>query len=51
MGALLEIAQGVTGRGHCRLRDLVPDMVGASLAFLLIALWHSYRGRRSQEQR
>jgi hypothetical protein len=25
MGALVEVAEGMTGRGHCRVRDLVPD--------------------------
>src|SRR5881296_3116688 len=29
VGALVEIAEGMTGRGHCRLRDLVPDAAGA----------------------
>jgi hypothetical protein len=46
MGALLEIAQGLTGQGHCRLRDLVPDATGALLALLLIALGTSYVARR-----
>ena len=51
MGALLEIAQGLTGQGHCRLRDLVPDATGAALALLLIALGTSYVARRAQGQR
>jgi hypothetical protein len=25
VGALVEIAEGVTGAGNCRLRDLIPD--------------------------
>src|SRR5437016_572153 len=31
VGALVEIAEGMTmtGRGHCRVRDLVPDAAGA----------------------
>ena len=29
MGALVEAAEGITGRGNCRLRDLIPDSVGA----------------------
>jgi hypothetical protein len=49
MGALLEAAQGVTGHGHCRSRDLVPDSVGASLACLLL-LWYSHRVHRSERQ-
>ena len=47
MGALLEIAEGVTGYGHCRVRDLVPDFAGASLAALPI-LWYFHRARRGQ---
>ncbi|HEX8558156.1 MAG TPA: VanZ family protein [Pyrinomonadaceae bacterium] len=39
MGALVEVAQGVTGEGHCRLRDLIPDsagiLVGAGVVLLL----------------
>src|SRR5438552_3292887 len=30
VGALVEIAEGMTGRGHCRVRDLVPDAAGAA---------------------
>jgi len=37
MGVLVEVAEGVTGRGHCRARDLVPDgagcLIGAAIAF------------------
>ncbi len=41
VGALVEIAEGMTmtGRGHCRLRDLVPDAAGALGAALLLAVW------------
>lgn len=28
MGALVEVAQGVTGEGNCRLRDIIPDAAG-----------------------
>jgi hypothetical protein len=45
MGALLELAQAVTGYGHCRLRDLIPDSIGGLLAALLLSLWHLQRGR------
>lgn len=37
IGALVEIAEGATGQGHCRSRDLIPDAVGA-LAGSVIAL-------------
>ena len=41
VGALVEIAEGMTmrGRGHCRVRDLVPDAAGALGAALLLAVW------------
>src|SRR6266566_2454661 len=41
VGALVEIADGMTmtGRGHCRVRDLVPDAAGALGAALLLAVW------------
>ncbi len=39
MGALVEAAQGVTGEGNCRLRDIIPDaagvLVGAGVVLLL----------------
>lgn len=43
MGALVEVAEGLTGQGHCRVRDLVPDMVGALLVALPLALWYRRR--------
>src|SRR5713226_3622907 len=43
VGALVEIAEGMTGRGHCRLRDLVPDAAGALGAALLLAVWSRLR--------
>src|SRR5947208_6107590 len=41
VGVLVEIAEGMTmtGRGHCRVRDLVPDAAGALGAALLLAVW------------
>lgn len=39
MGALVEVAEGVTGRGNCRARDLVPDAAGAVGAMLVLAIW------------
>lgn len=38
MGALVEIAEGVTGKGHCRLRDLIPDTAGALIGASIILL-------------
>jgi VanZ family protein len=45
MGALVELAQGVTGKGHCRLRDLVPDTAGAFLGAAVVAAWRLVRRR------
>ena len=42
-GALVEIAEGVTGRGVCRVRDLVPAVAGALGAVLILALWSRLR--------
>jgi hypothetical protein len=40
MGGLVELAQGVTGEGNCRSRDLIADaigiLVGAAIVWLLI---------------
>src|SRR5438477_179784 len=43
VGALVEIAEGTTGRGHCRVQDLVPDAAGALGAALLLAGWSRLR--------
>jgi len=36
MGMLVELAQGVTGGGHCRLRDLIPDAAGIVLGSIVV---------------
>ncbi len=38
MGALVEVAQGVTGEGNCRLRDLIPDGVGVLAGSAVVLL-------------
>lgn len=38
MGALVEIAQGVTGEGNCRLRDLIPDGAGILIGSVVVLL-------------
>lgn len=38
MGALVEVAQGVTGEGNCRLRDLIPDGVGILFGSMIVLL-------------
>lgn len=40
MGALVEGAEGITGKGHCRLRDLIPDTAGALLGSVIVLLLH-----------
>ena len=37
MGLLVELAQGVSGHGHCRMRDLVPDSAGALAGFAIVS--------------
>lgn len=50
MGASVEAAQGISGWGHCRLRDLVPGGAGVLLGGMIAALWAGARswlsGRR-----
>ena len=36
MGLLVELAQGVSGHGHCRMRDIIPDAVGALLGCAIV---------------
>ena len=37
VGGLVELAEGVSGSGHCRLRDLLPDAAGALLGWVALA--------------
>jgi hypothetical protein len=39
VAALVEVAQGMTGQGRCRVRDLVPYAAGALGAALVLGLW------------
>lgn len=43
MGAAVELAEGITGKGNCRLRDLIPDAAGAFVGALLVLLWETSR--------
>ena len=47
MGVLVELAEGVTGNGHCRLRDLVPDSAGAMLGAAIVTVWQQVRSKRA----
>ena len=45
MGALVELAEGMSGLGHCRLRDLIPDSAGALLGAIAVLLWREVQQR------
>ena len=45
MGILVELAEGISGNGHCRLRDLIPDAVGIVLGAGIVFLWNRIRRR------
>jgi hypothetical protein len=45
MGILVEVAEGISGTHHCRLRDLIPDTAGIVLGAGIVFLWHRVRGR------
>jgi VanZ family protein len=48
MGFLVEIAQGSSGFGHCRMRDLIPDSAGALAGVLIVAGGRKIRAKRSR---
>jgi hypothetical protein len=41
MGVAVELAEGVTGKGHCRVRDLVPDAAGILLGSVVVLVWNA----------
>lgn len=43
MGVLVELLEGVTGKGHCRVRDLVPDTAGILLGAVIVLVWNRIR--------
>ena len=43
MGALVELAEGISGLGHCRMRDLIPDAAGALLGATYVLVWNLAR--------
>lgn len=43
MGVLVELAEGITGKGHCRVRDLVPDAAGILLGSIIVLAWNRLR--------
>jgi hypothetical protein len=44
MGVLVELAEGMTGNGHCRSRDMIPNTVGILLGAVIVLLWNRIRG-------
>jgi len=40
MGILVEVAEGISGTHHCRLRDLIPDAAGVVLGAGIVFLWN-----------
>jgi 4-amino-4-deoxy-L-arabinose transferase-like glycosyltransferase len=47
MGIYVELAEGITGSGNCRLRDLVSDLAGAVLGAVMLMLWMLVRRKRA----
>lgn len=47
MGFLIELDEGATGTGHCRMRDLVPDSAGALIGAAIFSGWRWWRLRRN----
>jgi len=45
MGILVEVAEGISGSGHCRLRDLIPDAAGIVLGSGIVFLWNRMQRR------
>ena len=45
MGFLVEVAEGVSGIGHCRMRDLIPDAAGILIGVGIVLLWNKIRRR------
>jgi hypothetical protein len=48
LGVIVEIGEGVSGKGHCRLRDLIPDSAGVLLGALVVWAWLKLRKPRVQ---
>ena len=45
MGVLVELAEGITGNGHCRSRDMIPNAIGILLGSVIVLLWNRIRRR------
>ena len=51
MGALVELAQGISGNHNCRLRDLIPDTAGVVLGALILTGWNALKPKQVPGQR
>lgn len=55
VGLIVELAQGVSGAHHCRMRDLIPDSVGALAGAIVVlaatSAWRVGERRRSFSER
>jgi len=53
LGLLLELAQGVSGNGHCRMRDLIPDSVGTLIGVAVVlaaqTVWRKFGHQGADE--
>ena len=45
MGLLVELAEGISGNHHCRMRDLIPDAVGVLVGSVVVLLLNRIRKR------
>lgn len=50
MGIYVELAEGFTGSGNCRLRDLAPDAAGAMIGTVLLFVWSKIRQVRARSR-
>ena len=48
LGTLVELEEGATRTGNCRLTDVLPDVAGALIAMTLVAATLAVRNRRRQ---
>ena len=46
LGMLVELEEGATRTGNCRLTDVLPDVVGALIAMTIVAVTIAVRDRR-----
>ena len=46
LGTLVELEEGATRTGNCRLTDVLPDVVGALIAMTLVVATLVFRNRR-----